>query len=931
MKNWYYMLIAGLLLAFMPSNLQAQKGKLKKAKKLYEAFSFPEAAELYKQVAEKKGTPEAIINLAECYRLMNMPSEAENWYAKVIELPEAEDIHYLRYGMALKINDKCDEARDVFLEYANRVPADTRGVRQAEACSKEKYFKQDPGIYILHLADVNSAASDFGPAFFEDGILFSSARGMKFEERVYNWTNAPYLDLYTAEKEKADGNPWELKKPKLFKGKTNSWLHEGTVTFSNDEQTMFFTRNNYIKGKKGKDNENTIRLKIYSVKRNGDKWGDIKELPFNSDEYSVGHPTLTTDNQTLYFVSDMPGGYGNEDIYMSQAQGEDGWSEPVNLGPTINTEGREMFPFIHEDGTLYFSSDALPGLGGLDVFEAKNINGDWTDPENLRVPINSYFDDFGFIINKEKIEGYLASNRYGGKGDDDIYSFTRTSLSLEGLVVDCNTKKPLDDVKIQLFENDEMTQEIISYADGKFSFPIITDVDYKIKASRINYEETELDITAEELSGSELELTLQLCPEDTTAGIGDPDNNGNGDGSGGDGSGTNGSDNLSIKCQLKGKVYDRETGDPVANATVRLTNAITKFSTTATTDENGYYFIDVDREMDYLVMASKSQYFTETEKFSTKGRDCSSPLSQDIPIDLYMSKINVNPLNPGLIPEAVLSLNHIYYDLDKDFIRSDAAIELDKVVKLLYENPGIILELGSHTDARASDAYNMKLSQRRAQSAVDYIVGKGIASDRITAVGYGETQLLNECANGVQCTDTKHQENRRTEFKVVGYRDNAVYSLPRYFGADSYYNSNDYTEYTTPTYNSTTTYTSSTTTTTNSYDSGEGTFFDSSSSSDASTSFTDNTATSSESFISFGTGTEYKIQLGSFKNMPSLSAYENALSDLGYSIGVDSSSGVNRIVVGPFYDKVTAEEILKRVRNQYGDAFIVRYENGQRQ
>ena len=239
---------------------------------------------------------------------------------------------------------------------------------------------------------VNSELADFGPAFYRDGIVYASEKNVKFQEKEYNWREHPFLDLFYS---KAEGeNPANLAKPELFKGKVNTWVHEGTVTFTEDFQTMYFTRNSYYKGKIGYDTEEemkTVNLQIFESRaaNGGEKWGDIKSLPFNSDDYSVGHPTLSRDGQALYFASDMPGGFGETDLYVSYKSG-DSWGQPENLGPEINTEGREMFPYMSADGLLYFASDALPGLGGLDIFSAKLLeDGTWSAPENLRYPINT--------------------------------------------------------------------------------------------------------------------------------------------------------------------------------------------------------------------------------------------------------------------------------------------------------------------------------------------------------------------------------------------------------------------------------------------------------------------------------------------------------------------------------------------------------------
>lgn len=436
-----------------------------------------------------------------------------------------------------------------------------------------------------------------------------------------------------------------------------------------------------------------------------------------------------------------------------------------------------------------------------------------------------------------------------------------------------------------------------------------------------------------------MDLVIPICPDESLTGSGL-------DGEGGEGTEIDGT----IKCVLKGQVYDSTNKTPIEGATVRLTNRETKYVQTATTDAEGYYYFDLVRDQDFTIMAVKTYYFTKTKEFSTRGIDCSEPSEKDIPLDLEMTKIDIEEI----VPDEVLALNHIYYDLDKDFIRDDAAIELDKVVKLMYDNPGILVELGSHTDSRASDAYNMDLSQRRAQSAVDYIVGRGIASDRITAKGYGESQLTNACSNGVRCTEGEHQANRRTEFKVVGYRANAIYSVPRYFGNDNYYY--------TPTRKS------STTTSNNNYtepassndDNNESeaaveevksytydaagnlieevdyVTLDEDGSNDESTIFdtnfntTDTNVDDGFNMYGFSGDIDYKIQLGSFKNSASLTRYENQLSDLG-EISIEKSAGLNRIVLGSYYERAQAEEVLADVRNRgFGDAFLVVYQNGQR-
>ncbi len=934
------------------TDASAQKGKLKKANELFENYNFPEAADMYKKILSKDDVDEAKINLADCYRLMNKPVEAEYWYEQIIDLGIGDDMDYLYYGMALKMNNKCELAKEMFLEYASKVPADTRGLRLAESCDKEDYFNQDPGIYNVALLGINSGESDFGPAFYEDGIVFASARGGKYQDKIYDWTDAPFLDLFYSEKSGDADPPEHTKDPKLFKGDANTWMHEGTATFSRDGDKMFFTRNNYYRGKKRKDSENTIRLKVFTADREGEKWSEVRELPFNNDQYSVGHPTLSPDGNSLYFVSDMPGGYGEEDIYVVTKSG-DSWSDPENLGPEINSEGSEMFPFFHEDGTLYFASDALPGLGGLDIFSSSmQDDGSWTPPENLRAPINTNYDDFGYILNEDGTSGYFASNRPGGTGDDDIYSFGRTSYKMKGIVIDIVTEEPIEGAIVQLIEDGLVVQERTTFANGEFNFPILPGKTYEIRTFKPNYQDGMQTVSTEGMTSSELEVKVPMTPDEFGG----------------------------IQCELRGLVYEAETKSPVSGATVRLVNAETKFEKTFVTGEDGTYFFELDPETDYVVYATKELYFTATKRVSTKGRDCSSALMKDLALDIELTKIRIDENTPQVITEKIipdLDLSHIYYDLDKADIRPDAAMQLDKIVRLMYENPGIIVELGSHTDSRASDDYNLSLSQRRAQSAVNYIVSKGISPDRIVAKGYGETQLVNECFNGVACSEEEHQSNRRTEFKIIGYSSNAVFSAPRYYGGgyggedaefnpyvppqssiqeevpfetefpdetpveryvEPTYTEPAYTEptrteptYTEPTYTEPSytepTYTEPVKTYTKTtdpvyvgransddiYDSEVPTYFDENGSAVETTTG----------------GIQYKIQLGALKN-PRMDRYSN-LRDLGY-IELEETGGlIKKVVLGSFSDQGFAKSILEQVRNRgFRDAFMVTYKDGMR-
>lgn len=794
-----------LLLLCWATVALAQDSRLKKANECFDRFAYPEAAELYKKALAKDDIAEAKIKLADSYRLMNMPIEAEYWYEQVVQLAESEPIHKYYYGMALKANGKCDEAKQAFLEYAQLVPADTRGLRQMEACEQANYFLTDPGIYNIACTNINSELADFGPMFYKDGIVFASEANSKFKDKEYNWREKPFLDLQFAAKEQAD-NPAQLKAPELFGGnKINTWLHEGTVAFNQEGTVMYFTRDNYINGKIGYDSEEkiqTINLQIYEAKLDGDKWGDIKSLPFNNNDYSVGHPTLSADGQALYFISDMPGGFGETDVYVSYKSG-DSWGTPENLGPEINTEGREMFPFIAADNTLYFSSDALPGLGGLDVFYSRlQEDGTWSAPENLRYPINTNGDDFSFIIDAENKQGYFTSNRPGCKGDDDIYSFTKLNNILTGIVVDCKTQQPIEDALVKLMEGNKVVQKRKTSGNGTFNFPLSAGKEYNLIATKDGYEDGNVPVMAS--ASGQVEVKIPICPTDK---------------------------NRKNYCKVGGIIKDDKSGQPVAGALVTLTNLNTREEKQVTTGPDGKYSFDLEPFSKFTIYATKDQYFTKTESISTENNDCTDELKRDLGlIDIGMVPMppttppttgingntvfpngtNGNPVDydpfsnqPKFIDNGAYNsilgdaLHHIYYDFDKHYIRKDARPELDKVVRFMRENPSIIIELRSHTDSRGNEGYNQALSDRRAKSAKNYMVKRGISSDRIVPKGFGETQLANECADNVPCSDAKHQDNRRTEFVLLGTILGAPdHSAPRYYyDTDPHIRKNYYKEY----------------------------------------------------------------------------------------------------------------------------------------
>jgi peptidoglycan-associated lipoprotein len=609
---------------------------LRQGNRLFNQWAYSNAIPEYEKALSKKPSFAAQVGIAESHRQMNNTVKAEEAYAKVVESSEAQAVHRLRYAQLLMINGKHSAAKPWLEKYVKENPKDEGAQDLLSSLDKVEELKKDSARYTVELSKINTGQSNFSPTIYKDGVVFATDRSTETaKSKMYAWTGKPFLEMYFSKPDNSGG--WST--PEALKGEVNGKYHDGPAAFGNDT-VMYFTRNNYVGKKTVLGADDIVNLKIYQSTYRENAWAKIEEFPYNSNDYSTGHPTLTKDGNTMYFVSDMPNGLGGTDIWMTQKV--DGkWNQPVNLGSKINTPYNEMFPSLYGDTMLYFSSQGHTNLGGLDIFTSVKRNNEWSEPENIGYPINTSYDDFGISINDSTMGGLFSSNR-ANTVQDNIYGFVRNDLYfiLNGLVVEKPTQMPLSDVTVELINKatGEKINNAVTLADGKFVFKL-------------------------------------------------------------------------------------------------------------------------ERNTDYLVVASKDGYYKKSGEVSTVGKNVSEEMNMTLKLE--MEKIIVNK---------PIALENIYYDFDKWNIRSDAAAGLDKLVGILKENPTIIVELSSHTDSRGNDAYNLKLSERRAQSAVDYIISTGIDKERITAKGYGESRLLNSCGNKSKCTEQQHQQNRRTEFKVTGFR-----------------------------------------------------------------------------------------------------------------------------------------------------------------
>ena len=649
------------------------KAQIKQANFFFEQFKYSKAIQLYKKALlgkDEKIREEATVRLADCYRLMNNANEARSWYARAVKFKDAAPLNYYYLGMSLRTLANYDEAEKAFSTYAEKVPSDCRGKIYAQYCRDIKQWNSFTSCAeIKNEQAMNSPYSDFGAVFYKDGLIFTSDRDIDMmDDKNYLWTNFGYLDLYSAQPQYYNdfwsnmGNVTKM--PNTF----NQPYHDGPASFTADYKQVFITRTLKNSTRKDSANLRTDLLKIYFADLTDEKKIVYKAFPFNSDNYSVGHPSVSVDGKKLIFSSNAPNGEGQSDLYCSElVDGQ--WSHPVNLGTEVNTFGNEVFPFLANDSTLFFASDGLPGYGGLDIYETNFINGKWSTPINLKAPINSAYDDFSVVFDSKMTDGFFSSNRPGGVGSDDIYAFKNyRQVSSANIIPD---PRPL------------------AYAQSPQSVEKYVPV---------------------------------------------PGNS---------------------SSIISGFVKDKRSLAPLDSATVFVLNTYTNEVYILKTDSKGYFEVPVSKGILYVAKAMKPNFFDDGLNFRIATNEPSNKLKT--PRDLLLDKYALNQ---------VFVIENIYYDLDKWFIRDDAKPSLDKLVHILKQYP-ISVELGSHTDSRASVGYNNELSQKRAESVVRYLTMNGINPARLTAKGYGETVPVNKCKDGVPCTEPEYQANRRTEFKIT--------------------------------------------------------------------------------------------------------------------------------------------------------------------
>jgi peptidoglycan-associated lipoprotein len=630
----------------------AQKRKAEKAYEFFNAgeyfLAIDHFKDTYSKSKDKAIKADMVYMVAECYRLMNDPKNAEIWYKKGVRTSYSKPEAQYWFAESLKKNGKYQLAIDEFKKFKQLVPSDPRADQQIRACELATEWLRNPEAYkVDELKDINSKDADFSPAYARDDfgvIYFTSSRDDASGNKTHGATGQNFTDIFESRLDKK--GKWSIP---VSVDILNSEFEDGTPNISSDYRNIYYTR-----CEAGKREQKGCAI-MYSSKK-GDTWNDPKNLGIMPDSIVAAHPAISQDELTLYFVSDAKGGFGGKDIWLvTRDKQSSQWSKPRNAGPDINTSGDELFPYLRNDGTLYFSSDGHIGMGGLDIFKAKlQPDGSWV-VQNMKPPVNSFADDFGIVFQNETEAGAFSSTRKG-RGNDELYSF-------------------------------------------------------------------------------------EMPP---------------------------------LKFNITGLVKDEKTGAAIPGSMVQLI-ASDGTNLQAETGTGGDFRFVLKPAVDYIFLASKRGYLNGKEKETTKGQE----KSRDFMVTILLTAI-----------DKPIELPNIFYDFGKWDLRPESMVSLDKLVETLNDNPNITIELMSHTDSRDTEEYNLTLSQKRAQSVVDYLVIKGIDLVRLTPKGYGESspkvvdtdivaqfsflragtplteQYINTLAGDEQ-KEIAHQINRRTEFKVL--------------------------------------------------------------------------------------------------------------------------------------------------------------------
>jgi outer membrane protein OmpA-like peptidoglycan-associated protein len=708
MKNMKKLLV--IIFVFSIQFIKAQDQDLVRAKRFFDKTYYSEAIVLYGKLAVDKPSQEVIKNLADSYYYTNDLIKAQRYYRLLINSynKDLDREYYYRYAQTLKASNSDDQANAALREYyAKSANADEAVYFEKELKELENVSAIGNRFEIKNLA-INTPNSEFGAVEYKDNLVFA---GVKLNpglfDKKFKWDNETYLNLVAVQTKNSNSKEAVLQ---YFADELKTGMHESNAVFTKDGKTIYFTRNNSKNGKKRKNEQKISNLQIFKAELVEGKWTNVTALPFNSPNYSVEHPALSADEKVLYFSSDMPGTLGSFDIFSVNIN-KGAFDTPKNLGPVVNTNKREQFPFVSEDNKLYFSSDGHLGYGSLDVFVSEISGNDYSKPVNIGLPLNSNLDDFSFTISGTK-EGYFASNREGGKGSDDIYQFTETKeLIVEdckqfiaGIITDFDTKQALENATVMLQDSEKKTiSTATTAADGKFSFTVGCESSFIVLAFKEKYTNESRAVTSGKTRNTSNDASMTL---------------------------------RSIEAI---KLEEQQIAENKRKEEQRLA--------------------EQKKEKEALAVIA----LKEAEKKAKAEEIAAAEIKKKEKEDQILKQ------EKDVVKEKdrlLIKTDPIYFDYNMWYIRKESKVVLGRVVALMKKYPEMVIEIGSHTDSRGNAKFNEELSQKRASSTREFLLESGIEPKRVLAKGYGESIPIVKCKTDDSCTEEQHELNRRSEFVI---------------------------------------------------------------------------------------------------------------------------------------------------------------------
>ncbi|OIV41805.1 OmpA family protein [Flavobacterium johnsoniae] len=700
-----------IIFVFSIQFINAQNQDLSRAKKFFDRTYYSEAIVLYERLAEEKPSQEVIKNLADSYFYTNNLVKAQRYYRLLVKSynNNLDREYYFRYAQTLKATNSYDDANEVLKEYY------AKSTNPEDISNFEKDLKTLENVsaigkrFEIKNLSINTPNSEFGAVEYKGNLVFA---GVKLKpgifDKKFKWDNETYLNLVEIPLQNINTADSTVH---YFAKELKTGMHESNAIFTKDGKTMYFTRNNSKNGKKKKDDKKVSNLQIFKAELIDGKWTNITSLPFNSPNYSVEHPALSADEKVLYFASDMPGSLGSFDIYSVNVN-KGAFDTPKNLGPQINTNKREQFPFASADNKLYFSSDGHLGYGSLDVFVSEINGNEYSKPVNIGLPLNSNLDDFAFNINSETKQGYFASNREGGKGSDDIYQFKEIKdLIVEdckqfiaGIITDIDTKLALENATVILQDSENKTlNTITTSADGKFSFTAACEASYKVSAFKEKYTNESVTLTLDKIRDKVNDASLALKSLEAIK-LEEKEN--------------------AEKKRKQELIIEEENKKKTELAAIALKQKEKK-------------------EKEAAIVAAEVKKNEKVKEILEKEKD------------VVRDKDRL-----------IIKTDPIYFDYNLWYIRKESKVILGRVVELMKKYPGMVIEIGSHTDSRGNEKFNADLSQKRANSTREFIIQSGIDAKRVSAKGYGESVPIIKCKPDEACSEEEHELNRRSEFVI---------------------------------------------------------------------------------------------------------------------------------------------------------------------